>query len=46
LLNNLHAVMGQTPLVLFYPGRFNGQTLRLFGKLTNDHYYRAFKLVP
>lgn len=46
LLNNLHAVMGQTPLVLFYPGRFDGQTLRLFGKLTNDHYYRAFKLVP
>jgi hypothetical protein len=46
LLNNLHAVMGQTPLVLFYPGRFDGQTLRLFGKLSNDHYYRAFKLVP
>jgi len=46
LLNNLHAVMGQTPLVLFYPGRFDGQALRLFGKLTNDNYYRAFKLVP
>ena len=46
LLNNLHAVMEHTPLVLFYPGRFDGQTLRLFGKLTNDHYYRAFKLVP
>ena len=46
LLNNLHAVMGQTPLVLFYPGRFDGQVLRLFGQLTNDHYYRAFTLVP
>jgi len=46
LLNNLHAVMGQTPLVLFYPGRYDGQALRLFGKLTNDNYYRAFKLVP
>ena len=46
LLNNLYAVMGQTPLVLFYPGWFDGQTLRLFGKLSNDHYYRAFKLVP
>lgn len=46
LLNNLHAVMGQTPLVLFYPGRYDGQALRLFGKLKNDHYYRAFTLVP
>ena len=46
LLNNLHAVLGQTPLVLFYPGRYDGQALRLFGKLQNDNYYRAFKLVP
>ncbi len=46
LLNNLHPVMGQTPLVMFYPGRYDGQSLRLFGKLKNDNYYRAFKLVP
>ena len=46
LLNNLHTVMGQTPLVVFYPGCYDGQSLRLFGKLQNDNYYRAFKLVP
>ncbi len=46
LLNNLHTVMGKTPLVLFYPGRYDGQSLRLFGKLKNDNYYRAFKLAP
>lgn len=46
LLNNLHSIMGQTPLVLFYPGRYDGQSLRLFGKLKNNNYYRAFKLVP
>jgi hypothetical protein len=46
LLNNLHSVMGQTPLVMFYPGRYDGQSLRLFGKLKNTNYYRAFKLVP
>jgi hypothetical protein len=46
LLNNLHAVMGKTPLVMFYPGRYDGQSLRLFGKLKNNNYYRAFKLVP
>ena len=25
--------MGKTPLVMFYPGRYDGQALRLFGKL-------------
>ena len=46
LLNNLHPIMGQTPLVMFYPGKYDGQSLRLFGKLKNDNYYRAFRLVP
>ena len=46
LLNNLQPVMGKTPLVMFYPGRYDGQSLRLFGKLKNANYYRAFKLVP
>ncbi|MCF8004222.1 MAG: DUF1788 domain-containing protein [Chromatiaceae bacterium] len=45
LLNNLHAVMGSTPLVLFYPGRYDGQSLRLFGILQDKPYYRAFRLV-
>lgn len=46
LLNNLQTVMGETPLVMFYPGRYDGQTLRLFGKIKSDNYYRAFKLIP
>jgi len=46
LLNNLQPLMAQTPLVMFYPGRYDGQSLRLFGKLKNANYYRAFKLVP
>jgi hypothetical protein len=46
LLNNLQPVMGKTPLVVFYPGRYDGQSLRLFGKLKSNNYYRAFKLVP
>jgi hypothetical protein len=33
LLSNLQRVMGGTPLVLFYPGRYDQMTLRLFGKL-------------
>jgi len=46
LLNNLHPVMGNTPLVMFYPGKYDGQALRLFGKIKSDNYYRAFRLIP
>jgi hypothetical protein len=45
LLNNLHHRMGSTPLVLFYPGVYDGQSLRLFGALEDKPYYRAFRLV-
>lgn len=45
LLNNLHHRMGGTPLVLFYPGRYDGQSLRLFGLLPDTPYYRTFRLV-
>jgi hypothetical protein len=53
LLSSLHAVMGQTPLVMFYPGRFDGTTLRLFDQISThthtgggNNYYRAFSLIP
>ena len=45
LLNNLQPLLDNTPLVLFFPGRFNGQTLQLFGELQETPYYRAFRLV-
>lgn len=46
LLNTLHAELGDKPLVLFYPGAYDGQTMKLFGKIPRKNYYRAFKLVP
>jgi hypothetical protein len=53
LLNCLHTVMAETPLVMFYPGTFDGTTLRLFGRIAtstnnpgNRPYYRAIILVP
>ena len=46
LLNALHASMGHTPLVLFYPGTFNGLELNPFGLIESSNYYRAFQLVP
>lgn len=45
LLNNLQPLLGNVPLVLFYPGRFSGQSLQLFGDLQETPYYRAFRLV-
>ena len=53
LLNALHVAMGTTPLLLFYPGCFDGTSLRLFGDVEQESttpnpkpYYRAFTLVP
>lgn len=56
LLSNLHSVMRQTPLVMFYPGKYDQTSLRLFGKSTTSsyvppfrgrqaNYYRAFRLI-
>ncbi|SHL89363.1 DUF1788 domain-containing protein [Vreelandella subglaciescola] len=46
LLNALHGLLGHKPLVLFYPGRYDGQTLTLFNQIASNNYYRAFALVP
>jgi hypothetical protein len=46
LLSALHPIMGNTPLLMFFPGKYDGHSLRLFNTLVEDHYYRAFQLVP
>lgn len=46
VLSALQDVMGNTPLLLFYPGEYSGLDLHLFGKIESQNYYRAFKLVP
>ena len=46
LLSALQDVMGNTPLVLFYPGEYSGIELHPFGIIESKNYYRAFKLVP
>ena len=45
VLNNLHQVMDHCPVVLFYPGRYNGNSLNIFNEMKEDNYYRAFPLV-
>lgn len=46
LLNNLQEKVTSLPVVMFFPGRYDGQELRLFGLLKDDNYYRAFRLLP
>lgn len=45
ILNNLHDVIDRIPLVMFFPGSYDGQELRLFDILKDDNYYRAFPLL-
>ena len=43
ILNNLHQVVDDVPVIMFYPGIYSGQDLMLFGEIKDDNYYRAFK---
>ncbi len=44
ILNNLHSRTDNTPVVMFFPGEYTSE-LKLFGKITDDNYYRAFRLI-
>ncbi|MBU1821161.1 MAG: DUF1788 domain-containing protein [Bacteroidetes bacterium] len=44
VLNNLQNVAKDAPTLAFFPGKYNGFSLELFGLLTDDNYYRAFKI--
>ena len=48
ILNNLQNIFKRNPVVMMYPGRYETKktmTLRLFDRLDDDNYYRAFPLV-
>lgn len=45
MLEIIQSVFNDIPIVMFYPGSFNGQDLGLFGKFLDGHYYRAFNLL-
>ena len=48
ILNNLQSIFRRNPVVMMYPGRYEVRkkmTLRLFDRLDDDNYYRAFPLV-
>ena len=45
ILECAQPVFSHIPVVLFYPGVYDGQTLRLFGSINDGNYYRAFNIL-
>lgn len=45
ILEAMQAPFAKIPIVMFYPGSFNGQDLSLFDTFFDGHYYRAFNLI-
>ncbi|ADK16318.1 hypothetical protein WX45_01647 [Clostridium ljungdahlii DSM 13528] len=45
VLNNLHNAIDQVPVVMFFPGEYDGLELILFNEIKDDNYYRAFQLI-
>lgn len=45
MLDSMQQVFSDVPIVMFYPGEFNGQSLSLFNKFHDGNYYRAFNLL-
>lgn len=45
ILNNMHQFVDNVPVIMFFPGKYDGQSLMLFGETKDDNYYRAFRLV-
>ncbi len=44
ILNNLQNIAKNAPTIMFFPGKYTGHSLELFGILKDDNYYRAFNL--
>lgn len=45
ILNQLQERVDKIPVIMFYPGIYDGQSLNLFNRFLDDNYYRAFPLI-
>jgi len=45
VLNKLLEIFDKVPIVLFYPGKYDGLNLMLFSLFNDEHYYRALPLI-
>lgn len=44
ILNTMHQIIDNIPVVLFYPGKYDRLSLSMFGEAKEDNYYRAFQI--
>ncbi|HJG15198.1 MULTISPECIES: DUF1788 domain-containing protein [Lactobacillus] len=44
ILNTMHQVLDKNPVVMFYPGNYDEMSLRAFGEVKDQNYYRAFRV--
>ena len=45
LLENIANEFKDVPVVVFYPGKYDGKTLMMFNKFFDDNHYRSFVLI-
>lgn len=45
ILDNIQHLFSDIPVVMLYPGEFNGQELSLFNEFHDGNYYRAFNIL-
>ena len=46
LLNALHGDTGYIPVLMFFPGNYDGNMFETLNVIEPDPYYRAFRSVP
>lgn len=44
VLNTMSQVIDRFPVIMFYPGEYDGLGLKAFGEVTDNNYYRAFPI--
>lgn len=44
ILNTMSQIIDKFPVVMFYPGDYDGLSLKAFGEVLDNNYYRAFSI--
>lgn len=45
VLNTMNLSLDSVPIVMFFPGKYDGLALNIFHEVLDDNYYRAFRIV-
>lgn len=45
ILNAIQPEFSDIPILVFYPGTYDGRDVRLFNRLKKNSYYRAFNVI-